>query len=61
MNLSVKTAGCVLLFISLLFAVPEIGKPAPDFTIYNLATQDSVTLSDFWGEKVVLLISGNLC
>ncbi len=61
MKLSVRTAGVVLLFISFLYAVPEIGKPAPDFTIYNLATKDSVTLSDYWGEKVVLLISGNLC
>jgi hypothetical protein len=51
----------IIIFISSLFAVPEIDKPAPDFTIYNLTTGDSTTLSDFRGEKVVLLISGNLC
>ncbi len=51
----------VITSITFIFAVPEIGKPAPDFTIYNLHTQDSVTLSHFRGHKVVLLISGNLC
>ncbi len=61
MKVPKKALAIVLLGTSLLFAVPEVGKTAPDFTIYNLATQDSVTLSDFWGEKVVLLISGNLC
>ncbi len=61
MKVSMKALGLVLSGFSLLFAVPEVGKTAPDFTIYNIATLDSVTLSDFWGEKVVLLISGNLC
>jgi hypothetical protein len=61
MKKCLKTQFLVILCFSLLFAVPQINKPAPDFTIYNLETGDSTTLSDFRGEKVVLLISGNLC
>ena len=51
----------IIVSVSFVFAVPEVDKPAPDFTIYNLDTKDSVTLSHYRGHKVVLLISGNLC
>ncbi len=61
MKRSILAVTSILFYISVIFAVPEINKPAPDFTIYNLTTDDSTTLSDFRGEKVVLLISGNLC
>lgn len=61
MKSCVKTQILLLLFSSLLFAVPEINKPAPDFTIYCYNTKDSVTLSHFFGKKVVLLISGDTC
>ena len=50
----------IITSISYIFAVPELDKPAPDFTIYNLNTKDSLTLSHYRGHKVVLLISGNL-
>ena len=61
MNKCITALLFILPFSSFLFAVPEINKPAPDFTLYNLETGDSTTLSDFRGKKVVLLISGNLC
>jgi len=61
MKKCLKALFLILPLSSFLFAVPEIDKPAPDFTIYNLETGDSTTLSDFRGEKAVLLISGNLC
>lgn len=61
MKQHIQASSFILFCASILFAVPEINKPAPDFTIYNLTTNDSTTLSDFRGEKAVLLISGNLC
>ena len=36
------------------FANPEIGQPAPDFTLKDVRTQEEVTLSDFRGQVVIL-------
>ena len=38
---------------------PRAGDLAPDFTLYDIAGKDSVTLSDFHGEKPVALVFGS--
>ena len=38
---------------------PRAGDLAPDFTLYDIEGQDSVTLSDFRGEKPVALVFGS--
>ena len=36
------------------FANPEIGQPAPDFTLQDVRTEEQISLSDFKGQVVVL-------
>ncbi|MBI9044977.1 MAG: hypothetical protein JEZ06_10855 [Anaerolineaceae bacterium] len=38
---------------------PRTGDLAPDFTLYDIEGQDSVTLSDFRGKKPVALVFGS--
>jgi peroxiredoxin len=38
---------------------PRAGDLAPDFTLYDIEGQDSVTLSDFRGKKPVALVFGS--
>jgi len=38
---------------------PRAGDMAPDFTLYDIAGKDSVTLSDFRGKKPVALVFGS--
>ena len=38
---------------------PRAGDVAPDFTLYDIQGRDSVTLSDFRGEKPVALVFGS--
>jgi peroxiredoxin len=38
---------------------PRAGDVAPDFTLYDIEGQDSVTLSDFRGKKPVALVFGS--
>ena len=61
MKVQIKFISFIFSCAAVLLAVPEVNKPAPDFTMYNLETEDSTTLSHYRGNKVVLLISGNLC
>ena len=38
---------------------PRAGDLAPDFTLYDIAGQEAVTLSDFRGKKPVALVFGS--
>jgi peroxiredoxin len=38
---------------------PRAGDMAPDFTLFDIDGQDSVTLSDFRGKKPVALVFGS--
>ena len=38
---------------------PRAGDLAPDFTLYDVAGTDSVTLSEFRGKKPVALVFGS--
>ena len=38
---------------------PKAGDLAPDFTLFDIAGQESVTLSDFRGRRPVALIFGS--
>jgi hypothetical protein len=38
---------------------PRAGEMAPDFTLYDVAGKNSVTLSDFRGTKPVALVFGS--
>ena len=38
---------------------PRAGDPAPDFTLYDIAGEESVTLSKFQGKKPVALVFGS--
>lgn len=38
---------------------PRAGDEAPDFTLYDIAGKDSITLSDFRGQKPVALVFGS--
>ena len=38
---------------------PRAGEMAPDFTLYDIEGQNSVTLSDFRGKKPVALVFGS--
>ena len=40
-------------------AAPKAGDLAPDFKLYDISGEDSVTLSDFRGEKPVVLLFGS--
>jgi len=40
---------------------PQVGDIAPDFTLYDIAGKDSVTLSDFRGKKPGLVLAGLGC
>jgi peroxiredoxin len=40
-------------------AAPKAGDLAPDFTLYDISGEQSVTLSDFRGEKPVVLLFGS--
>jgi hypothetical protein len=39
--------------------LPSVGSNAPDFTLYNYNTGDSVTLSDYEGDQTVVLVFGS--
>ena len=41
------------------WALPAVGTDAPDFTLYNYNSGDSVTLSDYKGDKTVVLVFGS--
>ncbi|MCH7472219.1 hypothetical protein IIA79_04635 [bacterium] len=43
----------------LLPTAPEVGEVAPDFTLKYLDSEEEATLSDFKGEKNVVLIFGS--
>ncbi len=38
---------------------PKAGEPAPDFTLSNIEGTETITLSDFRGEKPVALVFGS--
>ena len=38
---------------------PQAGDLAPDFTLYDTTGTESVTLSDSWGTKPVVLVFGS--
>ena len=38
---------------------PTAGDMAPDFTLYDIDGKDSITLSEFRGEKPVALVFGS--
>ena len=38
---------------------PKVGDTAPDFTLYDIAGKDAVTLSDFQGKRPVALVFGS--
>ena len=38
---------------------PKTGEPAPDFTLFDISGTKSVTLSDFRGQKPVVLVFGS--
>lgn len=40
-------------------SAPKAGDLAPDFMLYDISGENSVTLSDFRGEKPVVLLFGS--
>ena len=38
---------------------PKAGDTAPDFTLFDISGENSITLSDFRGKKPVVLVFGS--